>query len=117
MNRQTLITALVAGTLAAGGIGGLAYAKERGESRTDEAAVLSAAKITMSEALTAAEQAVGGKAVGSGIEDQDGTVLYEVTILKDGARQKVLIDPQSGKVAKTVKADDEHDEEGEGNDG
>ena len=73
--------------------------------------ILSSAKISMSQALTAAEQATGGKAVGTGIEDQVGTIHFEVTILKDNARQKVLVDTQTGQVVKTVMADD--DDEGD----
>ncbi|MFM9939344.1 MAG: PepSY domain-containing protein [Hyphomicrobiaceae bacterium] len=109
MNRKTLLTALVAGTLATGAIGGLAYARERGESRTDEAAIMTNAKITMAQAIATAELATGGKAVGTGIEDQDGTVNFEVSVLKDGARQKVLIDTQTGKVVKTVTAQNDDD--------
>ncbi len=51
----------------------------------------------------------GGKAVGTRIEDQDGTVFLEVQVLKGNQRQKVLVDPQSGQVAKVVTDDDEED--------
>ena len=109
MNRKTLLTALIAGTLATGAVGGLAFAKERQDAKTDEAAIMTNAKITMAQAIAAAEQATGGKAVGTGIEDQDGTVNFEVKVLKDGARQKVLIDTQTGKVVKTVTAQNDDD--------
>jgi uncharacterized membrane protein YkoI len=116
--RTKLMTAILAGTLASGAIGGsvAAYAKNR-DAPTDEAAVMANAKVSMAEAMATAEQAVGGKAVGSGIEDQDGTVYLEVQVLKGGTRHKVLIDPQSGKVVKTVTADNEQNENGhEGDD-
>ncbi len=109
MNRKTLLTAVIAGTLATGGIGGLAFAKERQDAKNDEAAIMTNAKITMPQAIAAAQQATGGKAVGTGIEDQDGTVNFEVKVLKDGARQKVLIDTQTGKVVKTVAAQNDDD--------
>lgn len=86
-----------------------AYANERREAPTDETRIPSSAKISMSLALAAAEEATGGKAVGTGIEDEDGTVHFEVTILKDNVRQKVLIDPQTGKVVKSVLADKDDD--------
>jgi uncharacterized membrane protein YkoI len=117
MPSNKLLAAIMAGTLASAAISGsvAAYAKNRDKS-TDEAAVMATAKINMAQAIATAEQQVGGKSVGSGIEDQDGTVYFEVQVLKDGARQKVLIDPQTGKVVKTVTADNdksEHEKEGD----
>lgn len=113
MIRRKLLTATLAGLIASGAIGTsvVAYARNN-EQATDEAAIMANAKITMTEAIASAEQQVGGKAVGTGIEDQDGTVYFEVQVLKNGARQKVLIDPQTGKVVKTVTADNEHNERG-----
>ena len=104
MNRKTLLTAVIAGTLATGAIGGLALAKERQDAKTAQAVTMTNAKITMAQAIAAAEEASGGKTVGTGIEDQDGRVNFEVKVLKDGTNQKVLIDTQSGQVVKTVAA-------------
>ena len=89
--------------------GGLANAGENQDAPTDEARILASAKVTMSQVIAAAEQATGGKAPGIGIEDQDGAVNFEVTILKDNMRQKVLVDTQSGNVVKIVAA--QNDEE------
>lgn len=113
MIRRKLLTATLASVIASGAIGGsvAAYAKNN-EHPTDEAAIMANAKITMTQAIASAEQQVGGKAVGTGIEDQDGTVYFEVQVLKNGTRQKVLIDPQTGKVVKTVTADNERNERG-----
>lgn len=117
MIRRTLLTATLAGVIASGAIGGsiAAYARSN-EQPTNEAAIMANAKITLAQAIATAEQQVGGKAVGSGIEDQDGTVSFEVQVVKDGARQKVLVDPQTGKIVKTVTADNEHNERGHEND-
>ncbi len=117
MIRRTLVTATLAGVIASGAIGGsiAAYAKNN-EQATNEAAIMANAKTTMAQAIATAEQQVGGRAVGTGIEDQDGTVYFEVQVVKDGARQKVLVDPQSGKIVKTVTADNEHNERGHEND-
>lgn len=109
MNRKHLIAALAAGTIAAGALGGAVYAKELRDTPTDEVQIMSTAKVTMTQAIAAAEQATGGKAVGSGIEDQAGTVHFEVTVLKDTTRHKVLIDTQTGQVVKTVVARKDHD--------
>lgn len=109
----TKIFAVMASVLTAGaiGTGAAAYAHERHDATTNEAAIIANAKITMAQAIVTAEQQVGGKAVGTGIEDQDGTVLFEVEVLKDSTRHKVLIDPQTGQVAKTVIATGEREDD------
>ncbi len=109
MNRKKLVVALAAGTIAAGAIGGAVYAKERGDTPTNEVQIMATAKVNMAQAIAAAEQSTGGKAVGSGIEDLDGTVHFEVTVLMDNARHKVLIDTQTGQVVKTVVAQNGRD--------
>jgi uncharacterized membrane protein YkoI len=119
MDRNKLVATVLAGTVAAGTLGltgalaGAAYAKNGRESATDDAAIVANAKVTMTQAIAVAESQVGGKAVGSGIEDQNGTVAFEVEVLKDGQRHKVLIDPQSGQVVKSAVADNEHDGNGD----
>ena len=92
-----------------------AIARERWDEATDEARILSTAKVTLNQAVTAAEQATGGKAADTGIEDQNGVVHFEVTILKDNARHKVLVDTQTGQVVKIVASKDGVDD-GEAND-
>lgn len=117
MIRKKLLRAAFAGMMAFSAIGLPIAAYAHSERATDEAAIMANAKVTMAQAMATAEQQVGGKAVGTGIEDQDGTVYFEVQVLKDGKRQKVLVDPQTGKVVKTVTADNEHNENGhEGDD-
>lgn len=66
MNRKHLVMALVAGTLATGAIGGLAYAKERGDTPTNEAAVMGNAKITMAQAIASSRGAKAPVVVESG---------------------------------------------------
>jgi uncharacterized membrane protein YkoI len=102
MSKITAASAIVL-LLVAGGT--TTYANERSDAPTDDARMMSLAKVSMAEAIAAAEKATGGKAVGSGIEDQDGVVHFEVTILKDNARQKVLVDTQTGQIVKTAAAD------------
>src|SRR5690349_8075220 len=107
MNRTKLLTLALIGSLAASPIGlAVAAHAESNEAQTNEASVFANAKISISQAIAAAEQKTGGKAVGSGIDDQDGTVFLEVRILKDSQTQKVLVDPQTGQVVKTVAEND-----------
>lgn len=99
--------------IASSAVGGsIAAHARKNDNTTDEAMIIANAKITMAQAITPAEQQVGGKAVGSGIGDQDGTFYFEVQVVKDGSRQKLLIDPQSGKIIKTAAADNERNERG-----
>jgi len=88
-----MVSVLTMGTL---GAVGAAYAKDK-ELRTNEAAIIANAKVHDGNRQSPpAEQKTGGKAVGTGIEDQDGTVFLEVQVLKDNQKHSVLIDPQSG---------------------
>ncbi len=118
MIRTKLLALAVAGAIAGSALGfaGVVQAKDN-ERRTDEAAVMANAKVSMAQAIATAEQQVGGKAVGSGIEDQNGKVFLEVEVLKGIQKYKVLVDPQSGQVVKTALADnDEHENGQESND-
>lgn len=112
MIRKKLLTVTLAGVIASGAIGGPIAAYATDNNATDEAAIVANAKITMAQAIAIAEQQVGGKAVGSGIEDQDGTIYFEVQVAKGGSRQKVLIDPQTGKIVKNAAPDEERNERG-----
>lgn len=113
MKFRKIIPAIMATTIAFGSLGaaGAALAKENKDQATNEAQVMQNAKITMQQAIATAEQAVGGKAVGSGIDDENGVVTFEVEVMKDGAQHKVLIDTQTGKITKQAlaSADDEGD--------
>lgn len=111
MNRKKWISSLAAAAIATGAVGGIAYAMDGHDSSANEAAIIANAKISLSQAIAAAEGTTGGKAVDSGIEDQNGTVHFEVTVLKDGARQKLLVDTVSGEVVKTMADDDDNEHE------
>jgi uncharacterized membrane protein YkoI len=114
MSRPKLLNLAIAGVLAVGALGGAGAAYARNNHRqTNEAAIMANAKVTMAQAIAAAERQVGGKAVATGIEDQDGTVFWEVEVLKDNQRQKVLVDPQTGNVVKTVLGDNDEHENGQ----
>ena len=113
MTRSKLLNLAMAGVFAASTLGlvGAAMARENGPAAS-ETPILTNAKVTMSQAIATAESQIGGKAVGAGIEDQNGIVAFEVEILKDGQKHKVLVDTQSGQVVKTAMADDEQNENG-----
>ena len=95
-----------------------AFAGEKGN-ETDQQSELNAvtnAKTSLSQAI-----AHGGKAVDTGLENQDGVMAYEIEIAKGSTLQRVIVDSDPGKIIKVMAADaddengehENHDEEGE----
>jgi uncharacterized membrane protein YkoI len=102
----------LAALTAVGSTGGVAYAGDQADER-QAAQALADSKISLSQAIAAAEQQTGGKAVGADLENEHGTVHIAVEIASKQGVKTVLIDPQSGQVVGT-KTQHEHD--GEEND-
>jgi uncharacterized iron-regulated membrane protein len=98
---------------------GAALAGERDQQ--SELNAVTNAKTSLSQAIAAAEQETGGKAVETGLENQDGVMAYEIKVAKGNTLQRVLVDADSGKVTKVMAADadnenaehEDQDEEGE----
>src|SRR5436305_6191940 len=65
---------------------------------------ITSAKTSMLDAIKAAEKEGGGKSIDAGIEEHEGKVWYQVSVVKSGAVQPVLVDPQRGQ-AKPAAAD------------
>jgi len=81
-------------------------------SKNDEAKELqlfSQAKISLSEAIKAAEQKTGGKALEAELDDEAKTVQFEIEIVKDGMIHKVMVDGKTGHVLNAA-LDDESNE-------
>ncbi len=97
-------------------IGGVALVSARDDDNGDdvkERAALQGAKITLSEAIAAAEKEVaGGKALEAEFEIINGTASYTIEIDKDGV-QTVLVDAATGNVLKVVAGewDDDDDDD------
>ena len=69
------------------------------------------AKITLSQAITIAEQATGGKSTEAEFELEEGKAIYEVEVsMADGSEIEVEIDAQSGAIL-SQEVDDEHKED------
>ena len=101
--KKTLIISALMAIVSIGGLSAGAYSAENQGVDAQEQVAIANAKITMQQAISIAEQSVGGKSTGSGIESQDGkAVFYDVTIEKAGKPQKVLVDMQTGKVVSVV---------------
>lgn len=95
---------------------------EAGETNVNETQALMNAKISIADAIKAAEAEGKGKAVDSGINDENGEVSYQVEVVApDGKRTDVFVDLQTGKVLKMAAADSAEEggenESGEGSGG
>ncbi|NWG32273.1 MAG: PepSY domain-containing protein [Rhodocyclaceae bacterium] len=108
MKRKTYLTALA--ILSATAIGS-AYAAKAME---NDALAIEAAKIGLTQAITVAEQHVGGKAARAELEKHKGQWLFDIEVVNGQKVMDVKVDSASGKViaATEDKADhgDDHDE-------
>ena len=105
MNRKIYRVALAA--LATTAIGS-AYAAESVE---NDALAIAGAKISLTQAVAAAEQHVGGKASQAEYEREKGQWVFEVEVVKDKSIMDVKIDPMSGQVIAAVEDKADHNED------
>ena len=89
---------------------GIAYAATSAE---NDALALESAKINMTQAVAAAEQHVGGKAVHADFEKHNGLWVFEVEVVKGKKVMDVNVDASSGKVIAAVEDKNDHDDEQE----
>ncbi len=65
---------------------------------TAELAASRNTKIDLTQAITAAERKGGGTAIDAGLEQQQGQVVYQIQLVKNGKLQLVSVNPVSGAV-------------------
>ncbi len=110
MTRQRVILAAVLAASLAGGAS-LVSAHQTDDDDAQERAALQAAKITLSEAIAAAEKEVpGGTAIEAEVDSENGVTSYFVEIEKDGV-QRVRVDMQTGQALKVAADDDDDDDD------
>lgn len=56
------------------------------------------ASIDLSAATAIAEEKSSGKAISAGLEETNGEIVYEITVVKNSTTSKLIIDPKSGRV-------------------
>ncbi len=100
--------AVIVAMVLALGTGTAAFARERGN---DAVSDLAQAKISLAQAITAAEQHVGGRATRAELENRKGKTAFEVEIVKDRAVSKVAVDAADGRVLATTADREDHDGE------
>ena len=110
MSARRLAPIALAALLAVGTTGGVALANNHNDEGND-AAALANAKVTLVQAIATAEQQTGGRAVGAGVDNENGRVTIAVEVAAKDGVHTVLIDPATGEVA-AARAGSEH----EGND-
>jgi uncharacterized membrane protein YkoI len=111
MNKQhnKILTATLAMVIMAGTAVNMAQAGESKEKEAKELQLFSQAKISLSDAIKAAEHKTGGKAMEAELDDESSTIQFEIEILKDGKVHEVMVDGKTGKVLK-VSLEDESKE-------
>jgi uncharacterized membrane protein YkoI len=111
MNKQhnKILTALFTLVIIASTAANVAQASESKDKEAKELTLFSQAKISLCEAIKAAEQKTSGKALEAELDDDSSTVQFEIKILKDGKIHEVIVDGTTGIVSK-VSLDDESSE-------
>lgn len=66
---------------------------------------VSKAKHSLADAISAAEKAAGGKAVDGKFETERGVSKYEVTVVQNGKRDVLNVDPTTGQAVKGKEKD------------
>jgi uncharacterized membrane protein YkoI len=108
MNRK-LTAAAVAAIAAMVGAG--AYAAKGSSGQEDDALAILQSRVTLTQAITAAEQHVGGKAAKAEFEQQNGKWTFDVEVVKDQKVMDVKVDAANGKVLSATEDKADHDDE------
>ncbi len=106
--KRTLPVALAA-LLAIGAVAGTAWAKSGDEGKQDsrDIAALATMKLTLPQAIAAAEQSAGGRALSADLSHEGGTDHIAVEIAGPQGVKTVLVDGQTGQVTASKDADAE----------
>ena len=89
----------------------VAFAAPRQTEHDDDYAALSSAKITLTQAITAAEQHVQGRAIKAELENENGRLVYEVEVVKQNMATDVKVDSTDGRIV-SAKAEPQDQDRG-----
>ena len=100
MRTKKFLTALLISSALTAAVAGAAYASGSGEKHEDarEIASITAAPVTLRQAIETAEKESRGQTLEAEAEREDGRLVYEISTLADGKVYEFMIDPQSGAV-------------------
>ena len=82
------------------------------EGQENDAALLYQAKISLTQAIAAAEGHVQGKAVRAELEDENGTLVYGVEVTSGAQTTDVKVDSNNGKILSAQADQADHEAEG-----
>jgi uncharacterized membrane protein YkoI len=122
MFRSKLVPAAMVAVMAIAGAGSAFAANDshrnREESKNEQAEIgaIMNAKTSLAQAIAAAERQTGGKAVETGLDNQNGVMAYEVLVANGTTVQKVLVDLDSGQVTKVAAGRLDHEDHEEDDD-
>ena len=116
MNKKTLPALTLATMIAVTGAVNLSAKEQKGEEKApqyhssiqadkgleNEGALQKLAKITLEDAVRAAQGAAAGTVTESGIENEDGNIVYTVEMRSGNATSEVIVDAGNGKVLAVV---------------
>jgi uncharacterized membrane protein YkoI len=97
MQRKLLIPALIMAASVATA-GGLVYAQQSGVTQNDAMTDLAKTGISLVQAVTTAEQHVGGKASRAELENENGRLVYGIEVADNAKTVDVKIDAVNGTV-------------------
>lgn len=109
ITHSKIMIALFAMIMTAGSVVNVAQAAETQDKEAKELKLFSQATISLQDAIKAAEQKTGGKAMEAELDDESAAVQFEIEILKDGKVHEVIVDGKTGSVLK-VSLEDESNE-------
>lgn len=102
MVRSKLIPATAVAIIALSGVAAALAASGKTEDDKEISAMLGA-KTTLPQAISAAEQETGGRAMKVNIEHEKGAYLYEIKAVSKDRATEVFVDPTTGKIARQEK--------------
>ncbi len=92
MNRNQIISVIIVGVAA---IAGTAFARTNVE---NDAHAVTGAKLSLTQAVTIAEQQLKGRAASAEFEKSGGKLIYEVEVVAGGKVFEVEVDGMTGQV-------------------
>lgn len=114
MTNSRKLIAMAAGALLIVAGGRVFAAEKHGHGDQDDLATLAKSRVTLADAVAAAERQTGGRAMEAAVEEENGAAVFEVKVASNNAVQKVVVDAQSGKVLKVGPSADGHGGNGDG---
>lgn len=101
MKKRMKYLAVVGGVLVLGTGGSVVLAQTYLGDDAEEVAAVQRARISLAQAVTAAERGSSGRAIEASMEADRGRAVYEVTVFAENRMREVQVDPQTGRVLNT----------------